>query len=283
MSKSKVPVVSDLAREGSNLSSSITNSVTDDLLGFDPGGGGIYDVSRDVLGDTIADDVLGFDPGGGGSVPVTNAIADAVVKYAIGQAVGSVFGGESATAAPIENATFETAAAGTAAETAAMNQALAELSAKAAADAAFVAADTAQLWDQTKSVAAVQQNLIYSGVDPLVAAEAANAAALGMSGADLQNAIMNASQKGASSLYTATPADVKDLATGAIEEAPSGYDVDPMKVAKAAGNLDSLLNPSPSGIPQQSIAGRAGGAVDYSGLLNLLTENRAARQRLSLV
>lgn len=283
MSQSGVPVVSDVAREASNLSSSITNTVTDDLLGFDPSGGGIYDVTRDVLGDDIADDVLGFDPGGGGIVPVTNAVADAAVKYAIGQAVGSVVGGESATGAPIENATFEPGVAGTAAESAAMNQALADLSAQAAAEAAFVAEDTARLWNQTKDLAAVQQNLIYSGVDPLVAAEAANAAALGMSGADLQNAIMNASQKGASSMYTATPSDVEDFATGAVEEAPSGYDVDPMKVAKAAANLDSLLNPSPSGIPQQSIAGRGAGAVDYSGLLNLLTENRAARQRLSLV
>ena len=283
MSQSGIPIVEDVAREGSNLSSSITNTITDDLLGFDPSGGGIYDVTRDVLGDDIADDVLGFDPGGGGIVPVTNAVADAAVKYAIGQAVGSMVGGESATGAPIENATFEPGVAGTAAESAAMNQALADLSAQAAADAAFVAADTAQLWDQTKSVAAVQQNLIYSGVDPLVAAEAANAVSLGMSGSDLQNAIMNASQKGTSSLYTATPADVKDLATGAVEEAPSGYDVDPAKVVKAAANLDSLLNPSPSGIPQQSIAGRGAGAVDYSGLLNLLTENRAARQRLSLV
>lgn len=283
MSQSGIPIVEDVAREGSNLSSSVTNSVTDDLLGFDPGGGGIYDVTRDVLGDTIADDILGFDPGGGGIVPYTNAAADAAVKYAIGQAVGSMVGGEAATGAPIENATFEPGIAGTAAESAAMNQALADLSAQAAADAAFITADTAQLWDQTKSVAAVQQNLIYSGVDPLVAAEAANAVSMGMTGADLQNAIMNASQKGSSSLYTATPADVKDFASGTVNEAPSGYDVDPAKVVKAAANLDSLLNPTPSGIPQQSIAGRGAGAVDYSGLLNLLSENRAARQRLSLV
>lgn len=283
MSQSGVPIVEDVAREGSNLSSSITNTVTDDLLGFDPGGGGIYDVTRDVLGDDIADDVLGFDPGGGGIVPITNAAADAAVKYAIGQAVGSAIGGgESATGAPIENATFEAGAAGTAAESAAMNQALADLSAKAAADAAFVAADTAQLWQQTGNINAVQQNLIYSGVDPLVAAEAANAVSLGLSGPALENAILNASQKGTSSLYTATPKDVKDFATGNIQQAP-GYEVDPLKVAKAAGNLDSLLNPTPSGIPQQSIAGRAGGAVDYSGILNLLSENRAKRNPFSLV
>lgn len=283
MSQSGIPIVEDVAREGSNLSSSITNSVTDDLLGFDPSGGGIYDVTRDVLGDDIADDVLGFDPGGGGIVPITNAAADAAVKYAIGQAVGSmVGGGESATGAPIENATFEPGVAGTAAESAAMNQALADLSAQAAADAAFVAADTAQLWEQTKNINAVQQNLIYSGVDPLVAAEAANAASLGLSGSALENAILNASQKGTSSLYTATPKDVQDFATGAIEEAP-GYEIDPQKVAKAAGNLDSLLNPTPSGIPQQSIAGRPAGAVDYSGILNLLSENRAKRNPFSLV
>jgi hypothetical protein len=46
---------------------------TDDVLGLDPGGGGIYGVARDVLGDKIADDVLGMDPNGGGAIGFYNA------------------------------------------------------------------------------------------------------------------------------------------------------------------------------------------------------------------
>lgn len=268
----------DPIQEVKNLSSSITNTVTDDLLGFDPGGGGIYDVARDVLGDNIADDVLGFDPGGGGIVPVTNTAADMAVKYAIGQAVGSAFGGETAaTGAPIENAVFEPGVAGTAAESAAMNQALADLSAQAAADAAFVAADTAQLWEQTGNVNAVQQNLIYSGVDPLVAAEAANAASLGLSGTDLEKAIMNASQKGASSLYTATPADVTDFGSGAIQEAPPTVNLqqaqNALKLVNALGQqaaVTPLIQPKQQQTPK--------GMVDYSGYLSLLATQMPKRE-----
>ena len=36
----------------------------DNVLGLDPGGGGIYSAARDVLGSTVADDVLGMDPTG---------------------------------------------------------------------------------------------------------------------------------------------------------------------------------------------------------------------------
>lgn len=268
----------DPVEEVKSLGSSITNTVTDDLLGFDPKGGGIYSAARDVLGDNIADDVLGFDPGGGGIVPVTNTAADMAVKYAIGQAVGSTFGGESAaTGAPIENAVFEPGVAGTAAESAAMNQALADLSAQAAADAAFVAADTAQLWEQTGNINAVQQNLIYSGVDPLVAAEAANAAAMGLSGSELENAIMNASQKGASSLYTATPADVTDFATGAIQEAPPAVNLqqaqNALKLVNALGQ-QAAVTPLIAPKDQQSPRGM----VDYSGYMSLLASQLPKKQ-----
>lgn len=53
----------------------------DDVLGFDPNGGGIYGVARDVLGDTIADDWLGLDPNGGGMVGAINAAAPLVAAY----------------------------------------------------------------------------------------------------------------------------------------------------------------------------------------------------------
>jgi hypothetical protein len=54
-----------------------------------------------------------------------------------------------------------------------------------AADAAFAGADAAQLYAQTGNVAAVQQNLIAAGVDPIMAAEAANLAAYGGTGASI--------------------------------------------------------------------------------------------------
>lgn len=61
------------------------SKLTDDVLGFDPGGGGIYGAARDVLGDTIADDMLGMDPNGGGAVGAYNIIGPLALAYATGQ------------------------------------------------------------------------------------------------------------------------------------------------------------------------------------------------------
>jgi hypothetical protein len=58
-----------------------------------------------------------------------------------------------------------------------------------AADAAFAGADAAQLYAQTGNVAAVQQNLIAAGIDPIMAAEAANLAAYGGTGASIGSAL----------------------------------------------------------------------------------------------
>jgi len=241
--------------------------VVDDVAGFDPSGGGIYDVARDVLGDTIADDILGFDPGGGGIVPYTNAAAEAVVKYYAMQGITDGISELSNLASTQDAATL-----------------------MEAADAATVAQDAANLAGVSKDVAMIQQNLIAAGVDPIIAAEAANQAVMGASAVDI-----------AASLATSFPYDPVYTSSGLLEggatmdpfakevggditsASGANYSVDPAKVVEAAIKTNSLLNPTPSGIPQQSIAGRAGGAVDYSGLLNLLTENRAARQRLSLV
>ena len=68
------------------------SKLTDDILGLDPGGGGIYNVARDVLGDKIADDVLGMDPGGGGAVKFYNAAAPLVAGYYGYQALGGADG-----------------------------------------------------------------------------------------------------------------------------------------------------------------------------------------------
>lgn len=267
MSQSGVPIVEDVAGAASDVSQAVTENVVDDLLGFDPSGGGIYDVTRDVLGDNIADDILGFDPGGGGIVPYTNAAADAIVKYYAMQGVTEGI-----------DALSELANASDAA-------ALTE-----AADVAIAAEDAANLAGVSKDVAMIQQNLIAAGVDPIIAAEAANQAVMGASAADIAGSL--AVTFPYEPVYTSSgllqggatmDPFAKEVGGDITSASGADYSVDPGKVVEAAVKANSLLNPTPSGIPQQSIAGRAGGAVDYSGLLNLLTENRAARQRLSLV
>ncbi len=70
----------------------LVSKITDDVLGFDPNGGGIYGVANDVLGSTIADDILGLDPSGGGIVPVINTGANIAGNYLLGQAIGGVVG-----------------------------------------------------------------------------------------------------------------------------------------------------------------------------------------------
>lgn len=71
----------------------LVSKITDDVLGFDPNGGGIYNVANDILGDTIADDVLGLDPNGGGIVPLVNTGANIATSYLLGQAAGGLLGG----------------------------------------------------------------------------------------------------------------------------------------------------------------------------------------------
>ena len=60
----------------------------DNVLGLDPGGGGIYSAARDVLGSTVADDVLGMDPTGKGAIGAYNV----AIPLAIGAAGASALG-----------------------------------------------------------------------------------------------------------------------------------------------------------------------------------------------
>jgi hypothetical protein len=68
----------------------VVSDFTDDVLGFDPNGGGVFSVARDVLGDKIADDVLGMDPNGGGFIPVYNTAANIAVSALAGDALGGL-------------------------------------------------------------------------------------------------------------------------------------------------------------------------------------------------
>ena len=245
----------------------VVDVVVDDVAGFDPGGGGIYDVARDVLGDDIADDVLGFDPGGGGIVPYTNAAAEAIVKYYMMQGLTEGFDQLSNLANTKDAAALMDAA-----------------------DAATVAQDAANLAGVSKDVAMIQQNLIAAGVDPIIAAEAANQAVMGASAADIAGSLATSfpydkvyTSEGLLSGGSTMDQFAKEVGGNVTSATGADYSVDPGKVVEGALKVNSLLNPSPSGIPQQSIAGRSGGAVDYSGILNLLSENRAARRPFSLV
>lgn len=62
----------------------------DDVLGLDPGGGGIYSAARDVLGSTIADDILGMDPSGKGAIGLYNAVLPLVGGYFALDAAGGI-------------------------------------------------------------------------------------------------------------------------------------------------------------------------------------------------
>jgi hypothetical protein len=61
--------------------------------------------------------------------------------------------------------------------------------AMAADDALFAAADAKGIWDATKDINAVQQNLIASGVDSVAAADLANGLAMGKNATDLATGI----------------------------------------------------------------------------------------------
>ena len=68
------------------------SKIFDDVLGLDPGGGGIYGVARDVLGDKIADDVLGMDPSGGGAIKAYNVAIPMIAGYYGFNALGGTEG-----------------------------------------------------------------------------------------------------------------------------------------------------------------------------------------------
>jgi hypothetical protein len=65
---------------------------TDDVLGLDPNGGGIYGAARGVFGSKIADDILGMDPNGGGAIKAYNVALPLIGGYYGYQALGGLDG-----------------------------------------------------------------------------------------------------------------------------------------------------------------------------------------------
>ena len=70
--------------------SKLKKNLFDDLLGLDPGGGGVYKVARNVLGDKIADDILGMDPTGKGAVKFYNTAIPLTAGYYGLEALGGI-------------------------------------------------------------------------------------------------------------------------------------------------------------------------------------------------
>jgi hypothetical protein len=143
-------------------------------------------------------------------------------------------------------------------------------------DLAFVGADAAQLYNTTGSVAATQQNLLAAGVDPTMAAEASNLAALGGTGTSI-----------ASGLGTAFPGETVFTSEGLLS---SGATLDPIAkdIAGITSTADSIIGITDAlrglnlanqlmggqqqagvGVPQQQAPLQTAG-VDYSGILGLL-------------
>lgn len=151
---------------------------TDDVLGFDPNGGGLHALTRDIqsvaepwLTETgISDDWFGLDPNGNGLTDIANIVGPAVIAYFTGGALGGAMGGAAEGAA--------------------------------AADAAFVAADAAQLTAQGLSVAQVEATLVASGVSSTAASTAAAAAASGAT----ETAIANTVAQSGSDVFTSQAA-----------------------------------------------------------------------------
>jgi hypothetical protein len=141
-----------------------------------------------------------------------------------------------------------------------------------AEDIAFAAQDAAQLFETTKSIPAVQQNLIAAGVDPVVAAEAANLASMGSGVAGIETGLLDAfagepifTNEGL--LSSGSTLDPTGRAVSTISD--SGSVIDPTDVLKQASKLvggESETQP----MQQQMSGGMQRQGVDYSGLLNLL-------------
>lgn len=265
---------------GGNPVSFVTDPISD-VLGTSGGGGGILGAVEDV-GQAIGDVGASFekeviDPLGGYKVvaPVTAAI---LAPYAIGALGGS---------------------AGLA-------------SGAAAADAAFVAADAAALAAQGLSEAAIAQNLAAAGVSSIAAADAAALAVSGIGEAAIAQNL--AASYGTSTFVpptqAATGAPIFDYSTEATvtpggnvvpattlptemaaidaQIATAGAEaakalpakISPFQAIQGARLATGLLASQPQqaqALPQMggAMTRLPQGAVDYSGLYNLLALQRA--------
>lgn len=139
-------------------------------------------------------------------------------------------------------------------------------------DLQFVGADAAQLYNTTGKLAAVQQNLIAAGVDPIMAAEAANLAAFGGSGASIASGLGAAfpgeaafTSEGLLSGGSTLDKFAKDIG-GGISSTGSAISLsDAFRAANLAQNL-MAGQPQQQQLPNQQLPGMQATGVDLLSL-----------------
>ena len=143
-------------------------------------------------------------------------------------------------------------------------------------DLAFVGADAAQLYNTTGSVAATQQNLLAAGVDPIMAAEASNLAALGGTGSSIASSLGAAfpgetvfTSQGLLAGGSTLDPFAKEIAGISSTPAPSLSITDALRGANLANQLMGGGQQTATGFPQQQAPFQPMG-VDYSGIYGLL-------------
>jgi hypothetical protein len=143
-------------------------------------------------------------------------------------------------------------------------------------DLQFVGEDAAQLYAQTGDVAAVQQNLIAAGVDPIMAAEASNLAALGGTGSSIAGSLGSAfpgetvfTSQGLLGGGATMDEFAKDIAGISSTSAPALSITDALRGANLANQLLGGGQQTATGFPQQQAPFQPTG-VDYSGIYGLL-------------
>jgi len=255
--------------------SGITDAISD-VLGTSGGSGGILGGAEDLVqgaGNVLAesDKFVNREIPGGYALPAALAVAATT-----GYLDPSLLAGEAAFTGATETGLATLAAEGAAADTvgAALLSGATEAAAAEAATQALpytLAADASNLATSGFNEATIAQNLTASGVDSFVAADAANLAAQGLSEEAIAQVL--------SQSYTAGELAGTGLTSNALGAASQGITAgQALQGLRAASGLLGGRQQPQQQMPQMQMGGRTQmpqGAVDYSGIYNLLALQRA--------
>ena len=266
---------------GGDIISAVTDPISD-VLGTSGDGGGILGAVEDV-GQAVGDVGASFekeiiDPLGGYKVvaPIAAAVAAPYLLPELATLAGGAEG-----AAAFTGAT-ETGLATLAGEGALADTVGATLLSEAATAAAVeqaatqalpytLAADASNLAASGFNEATIAQNLTASGVDSFVAQDAARLASQGLSEAAIAQNLSQA--------YTTAELAGTGLTSNALGAASRGISAgQALQGLRAASGLLGGRQQPQQQMPQMQMGGRTQmpqGAVDYSGLYNLLALQRA--------
>ncbi len=143
-------------------------------------------------------------------------------------------------------------------------------------DNAFAALDATRLAEITTDPNAIQQNLIAAGIDPSIAADLAQQAALGLDASTIANDLANFYQ--GSPVYTNAGlleggSTLDEFGKEISTISSTGDAVNLVDLAKGVSNIADALNPDQQ--QQPIVMGGGGGGrpqgVDFSNILGLLT------------